>query len=108
MNAALKTGYLDKVSNAMVNIGVAVVEWLIKVVQAYFYAGLVFCVPFQLFGIQRVDPEAKGWKNIGFRLIIIPGLCAFWPMFALRWVRGKRTPVERNAHRIAAAQSAKV
>ena len=92
----------------MTSMGVAVVEWLIKVVQAYFYAGLVFSVPFHLFGIQRVDPDAKGWKNIGFRLITLPGLCLFWPMFAVRWIRGKGKPVERNAHRIAAAQLPKV
>ncbi|NEQ71297.1 MAG: hypothetical protein F6J86_23445 [Symploca sp. SIO1B1] len=89
----------------MDGIGVAVVEWLIKVVQAYIYGGLVFSLVFHLFGIGKIDPDARGWKNIGFRLVIIPGLCVFWPMFAVRWFRGKRTPVERNAHRIAAAQT---
>jgi len=80
---------------------VAIVEWLIKLVRAYTFAGLVFAAIFVVFGIQRVDPDAQGW-NIGFRLIIIPGLCAFWPLFATRWLRGKRTPIERNAHRNAA------
>ena len=84
--------------------GVAVVEWLIKVVRAYVFAGLVFSVPFLIFGVQRIDPDAKGW-NVGFRLILIPGLCVFWPLLATRWVRGKRKPTERNAHRMATTQS---
>ncbi|MDY6936319.1 MAG: hypothetical protein SWY16_01530 [Cyanobacteriota bacterium] len=84
--------------------GVAVVEWLIQVVRAYVFAGLVFAVLFVAFGIQRVDPDAQG-PNIGFRLVIIPGLCVFWPLFATRWMRGKSTPIERNAHRRAAAKS---
>ena len=87
----------------MDGIGVAVVEWLIKAVRAYIFSGLVFSVPFVLFGIQRVDPDARGWA-VGFRLIIIPGLCAFWPLFMIRLIRGKRRPTERTTHRVAAAQ----
>ncbi|MEM9447344.1 MAG: hypothetical protein AAGA75_02275 [Cyanobacteria bacterium P01_E01_bin.6] len=85
----------------MDGIGVAIVEWMIKAVRAYLFAGLVFSIPFILFGIQRVDPDAKGWR-IGFRLVILPGLCVFWPLFAVRLFRGKRRPTERNAHRMAA------
>lgn len=87
----------------MDGVGVAVVELLIKVVRGYLFAGLVFSLPFLIFGIHRVDPDAGGW-NIGFRIMLIPGLSVFWPLFALRWLRGKRTPVERNAHRMAATQ----
>lgn len=83
--------------------GVAIVEWLIKLVRAYMFAGLVFSAIFVVFGIQRVDSDAQG-PNIGFRLIIIPGLCAFWPLLATRWMRGKGKPTERNAHRRAAAK----
>lgn len=85
----------------MDGIGVVVVEGLIKAVRAYLFAGLIFSILFALFGVQRVDPDAGGW-NIGFRLIIIPGMCVFWPLFAVRWVRGKRRPTEQTAHRIAA------
>ena len=82
-------------------VSLALVEWTIKIVQSYFFAGLIFAVPFLLLGVQRMDSDATGWK-IGFRLMILPGVCAFWPLFAVRWVRGKRTPTERNAHRQAA------
>lgn len=79
---------------------VILVEWLIKIVRAYIFAGLLFSAVFLIFGIQRVDPDASGWR-VGFRLIITPGLCVFWPLFAVRWIRGQRRPTERNAHRFA-------
>lgn len=86
----------------MDGLGVTVVECLINAVRAYIYAGLLFSAVFVIFLIRRVDPDATGW-SIGFRLIIIPGLCVFWPMFVTRLIRGKQRPTERNAHRIAAA-----
>ena len=85
-------------------VSLELVELIIKIVRSYLFAGLIFAVPFLLFGVQRMDSDARGWK-IGFRLIILPGICAFWPLFAVRWVQGKRTPTERNAHRQAAAHA---
>jgi hypothetical protein len=85
----------------MDGLGITVVELMIRVVRGYLFAGLIFSIPFVIFGVQRVDPDATGW-SIGFRLIIIPGICAFWPLLAVRWVRGKRTPTETTAHRRAA------
>ena len=87
----------------MDSLDIAIVEWLIKAVRAYIFAGAIFSAVFVIFGIHRVDPDARGW-SIGFRLIIFPGLCVFWPLFATRWIRGKSKPTERNAHRIAAVQ----
>ncbi len=49
--------------------------------------GLVFAGPFVWFGIQRLDSEAQG-SGVGFRLLILPGVAAFWPMFLHRWARG--------------------
>ncbi|NEQ97673.1 MAG: hypothetical protein F6K30_13305 [Cyanothece sp. SIO2G6] len=86
--------------------GITIVTWLINAVRAYLIAGLIFSVPFVFFGIQRVDADAHGWKNIGFRIMIIPGMCVFWPLFAVRLVRGKQRPTERNAHRVGASQAA--
>ena len=88
----------------MDSLGVSVVELLINAVRAYIYAGLVFSAIFVIFLIRRVDPDATGW-SIGFRLVIVPGLCVFWPMFVTRLIRGKQRPTERNAHRIAAARA---
>lgn len=80
---------------------VALVEFLIKAVQVYFIAGLIFAVLFSLLGVQRTDPGARGLAPF-FRLLIIPGVSIFWPLFALRLVRGKQHPMEQTAHRQAA------
>ncbi len=65
----------------------------------YASLGLVFAVPFVWLGVQRWDSEAQG-SGIGFRLLILPGVAAFWPMFLYRWRRGiAEPPVEKNPHR---------
>lgn len=75
-------------------------------VQAFVYAltaytglGLVFAVVFVSIGVQRLDSEAQG-SSFGFRLLILPGVAAFWPLFLYRWTRGiGEPPLERNPHR---------
>lgn len=62
--------------------------------------GLVFAVPFVWSGVERLDSEAQG-SGIGFRLLILPGVTAFWPMFLYRWTRRiAEPPVEKNPHRL--------
>jgi hypothetical protein len=66
----------------------------------YVGLGLVFAVPFVWSGVQRLDSEAQG-SGIGFRLLILPGVAAFWPIFLSRWRRGiVEPPVEKNPHRL--------
>lgn len=52
----------------------------------YAALGAVFGAWFAFRGVERVDHAARGAK-IGFRLIILPGVAAFWPLFLLRWRR---------------------
>ena len=67
---------------------------------AYATLGLLFAVPFVWIGVQRLDSEAQG-SGIGFRLLILPGVAAFWPMFLSRWRRGiLEPPAEKNPHRV--------
>ena len=64
--------------------------------------GLLFAIPFVFFGVKKIDPHAAhgSW---GFRLLIIPGTLAFWPLLLRRWLKGIHEPPEEcNAHRIAA------
>jgi hypothetical protein len=62
--------------------------------------GLVFAVPFVWFGVQRLDSEAQE-SGVGFRLLILPGVAAFWPMLLRRWLRGMvEPPVEKTPHRL--------
>jgi hypothetical protein len=67
---------------------------------AYALFGLVFAGFFVSLGVQKLDSEAKG-SGIGFRLLIFPGVAAFWPKLLSRWTRGiVEPPVEKNPHRI--------
>ena len=73
---------------------------IVYALAVYASLGLVFAVPFAWLGVQRLDSEAQG-SGIGFRLLILPGVAAFWPMFLHRWRRGiDEPPVEKNPHRL--------
>ena len=72
--------------------------WLVTVLGIYAGAGLVFGAAFILRGAARVDPQADG-GSWGFRLAILPGTVAFWPLLARRWARGGPPPEERSPHR---------
>jgi hypothetical protein len=56
-------------------------------VALYAAAGVVFALLFLAFGITRIDNGAKG-AGIGFRLLIVPGLVALWPLMLIRWIAG--------------------
>jgi len=64
----------------------------------YAVTGFLFASIFVFRGVQQVDSEAQG-SGIGFRLLILPGVTAFWPVFLRRWIRGVQPPIERNPHR---------
>jgi len=69
---------------------------------AYLACGLVFAIPFALVGVKKIDPHAAhgSW---GFRLLVIPGTMAFWPLLLRRWMSGVHEPPEEcNEHRRAA------
>ena len=75
---------------------------LLILLGAYLACGLGIAVPFALVGVRRIDPHAAR-GNCGFRLLIIPGTMAFWPLLLWRWTKGMHEPPEeRNAHRQAA------
>jgi hypothetical protein len=58
--------------------------------------GLLFAVPFVCLGVQRLDSASRG-SSVGFRLLILPGVAAFWPIFLDRWRRGIAEPPAENA-----------
>ena len=65
----------------------------------YLACGFLFALPFAFLGVGRIDPHAShgSW---GFRLLIIPGATALWPILLLRWVKGIHQPPEEcTAHR---------
>ncbi len=72
---------------------------LVNALYVYALAGAVFAAAFVTAGVKRIDPQAKG-SSIAFRLLIVPGTIAFWPLLLRRWIAGKGAPPkERNPHR---------
>jgi hypothetical protein len=56
---------------------------------AYLGIGSIVTVPLVLSGIGRIDPAAKAapWS---FRVLVVPGVVAFWPLLLRRWIAARR------------------
>jgi hypothetical protein len=68
------------------------------VLELYSAAGIAFGVAFVARGVQRVDPLATG-TGWGFRLIILPGVAALWPLLLRRSLGGAgEPPLPENPH----------
>jgi hypothetical protein len=81
---------------------VLIAEWLVRLAGLYLATGVVFAVPFLAVGVRRIDPGAAE-GSLGFRLIVFPGVVAFWPLLLKRWLAGQTEPPdERSPHRCAA------
>lgn len=52
---------------------------------AYSTIGVGFGAAFVVWGVGRVDPAARD-AGPGFRLLIMPGVAALWPMMLRRWL----------------------
>ena len=61
-------------------------ELFVDALAAYGLMGSVFAAAFVTAGIDRVDPVAKH-ATLGFRLIVMPGVAALWPLLLVRWLR---------------------
>ena len=61
-------------------------QWFVNIFAAYVAIGLFFAIVFATVGVSRIDPVAKG-SGIGFRMIILPGATALWPLLLWRWVK---------------------
>lgn len=73
--------------------------WLLTLAGIYAVLGVVFAVLFVVRGAGRVDQAARG-GTWGFRMLILPGAAALWPLLAKRWLAATGVPpVERNPHR---------
>ena len=69
----------------------AAAEIIAGLLETYAGMGILFAVAFLVAGIHRIDPQAKG-SGWGFRLIILPGVAALWPLLLSRWMRGAGVP----------------
>lgn len=78
-------------------------QTLVAVAAAYVALGLLFAAAFVSTGVGRIDPSAEH-APIGFRLLIVPGTVALWPLLAIRWIRGQQPPVESTPHKAVASR----
>ena len=61
-------------------------ELFVTALTVYGLAGIAFASGFVIFGIHRLDAVAEQ-SSLGFRLIVIPGVAALWPLLLTRWLR---------------------
>jgi hypothetical protein len=63
-------------------------EWIAELIVAmaggYVAAGALFAAAFLTWGVSRIDPVARQ-GTLGFRLIILPGVVALWPLLLFKW-----------------------
>jgi hypothetical protein len=65
---------------------VAAAQALIQTIGIYFGCGTAFAVLFLWRWVGRLDTAAEH-GTVGFRVLVFPGVAAFWPLFLLRLVR---------------------
>ena len=68
---------------------VNVVNGALLTLAIYVAIGSILAGPFLIFGIGRVDHAAKGtpWT---FRVLVLPGVIALWPLMLRRWLSPRR------------------
>lgn len=76
--------------------------------EIWLWAGVVVAAPFLIFGIDRIDENARG--AYVFRPLLLPAILLIWPLVAWRWLtlelkrddwKGRHRP-PRRSHRYAA------
>lgn len=78
---------------------IAVANWVVGIIGIYVGLGVAFAIPFLLKGLHKIDPAARE-GTWGFKIAILPGVIAFWPLMGLRWLRNPpKLPTERSPHR---------
>ena len=57
---------------------------LVTLIGIYVLIGVLFALPFVLRGVGRLDPSAEQGSR-GFRILLLPGSVALWPVLARKW-----------------------
>ena len=52
----------------------------------YLIIGILFSTVILIKGLSSLDPNTKS-SGVGFKIIIIPGLIAFWPILWRKWMK---------------------
>ncbi len=70
-------------------------QWTVALLALYAAIGVLFALVFAARGVGRVDPNARG-APLGFRLLIVPGVAALWPLMLRRWVGAEPGPARED------------
>jgi len=68
----------------------AIAALLITIAKFYGLVGALFALAFLAFGIERIDPRARG--AYAFRPLLVPGLVLIWTLALARWIAISRAP----------------
>lgn len=63
-----------------------VINSLLLVGGIYLAMGLIFSLFFLWKGVEKVDENTQG-AGLFFKLLLLPGMCAFWPLFLKKWIQ---------------------
>ncbi|AXI46676.1 hypothetical protein C1J03_11980 [Sulfitobacter sp. SK012] len=58
-------------------------ELIVLVVKLWAGAGVLVAIPFLIFGMDRLDEDARG--AYVFRPLLVPGIVLIWPAVVWRW-----------------------
>lgn len=64
---------------------------LLSILGLYLACGFAFALAFVVFGARQIDPHAREGSS-NFRVLILPGAAALWPLLQRRWLRGIHEP----------------
>ena len=73
---------------------VEIAEKVLSVAGLYLAGGVAFAFAFFALGLRRVD-EAAANGRLGFKLLILPGVVAIWPLLLWTWILA-RPPGDRT------------
>ena len=66
---------------------------IIAALGLYFAVGFLFSLAFVSFGVQKIDPAARGMP-LRAHLLILPGVMALWPLMVVKWARQTEPPLQ--------------
>lgn len=57
---------------------------IVMALEGWLLIGLCVAIPFLAFGVDRIDPNARGTYT--FRVLVLPGILLLWPIVLWRWL----------------------
>ena len=66
-----------------------IMNYVFVAIGAYFLLGFLFYLVFVFKWAAELDKNFRG-SGFGFKLLILPGTLAFWPVLFVKWKRAKK------------------